>query len=254
MLYVDKRNLELNLQVALLGIRNKELHFYTENLIAIGTQAALLSGFAYGGIIMSIFKEDANKYLKGAFLCTAIAAMSLELMTVGGSMIAAIYGPGLALRGPDGSMHRAVDGLLVEYKLAFLIFSLGLFFFITSSFLFVCLQFHWFISLLVGGGILYFAYDLWVYWLFLYRRFGLKEIVTGRFDFDASAAPADEDPAAAERKRVQDSERRKAEEQRQQQQQAAQRQRQGAVSFSSSLPSSSADPPPQGTGRSKRMY
>ena len=172
--------------------------------------------------------------------------MSLELMTVGGSMIAAIYGPGLALRGPDGSMHRAVDGLLVEYKLAFLIFSLGLSFFITSSFLFVCLQFHWFISLLVGGGILYFAYDLWVYWLFLYRRFGLTEIVTGRFDFDASAAPADEDPAAAERKRVQDSERRKAEEQRQQQQQAAQRQRQGAVSFSSSLPSSSADPPPQG--------
>ena len=43
MLYADKRNLELNLQVALLGIRNKELHFYTENLIAIGTQAALLS-------------------------------------------------------------------------------------------------------------------------------------------------------------------------------------------------------------------
>ena len=42
MLYADKRNLELNLQVALLGIRNKELHFYTENLIAIGTQAALL--------------------------------------------------------------------------------------------------------------------------------------------------------------------------------------------------------------------
>ena len=49
---------------------------------------------------MSIFKEDANKYLKGAFLCTAIAAMSLELMTVGGSMIAAIYGPGLARAGP----------------------------------------------------------------------------------------------------------------------------------------------------------
>ena len=136
MLYADKRNLELNLQVALLGIRNKELHFYTENLIAIGTQAALLSGFAYGGIIMSIFKEDANKYLKGAFLCTAIAAMSLELMTVGASMIAAIQGPGLALRGTDGSMHRAVDGMLIEYKIAFLLFATGLCLFILAALLF----------------------------------------------------------------------------------------------------------------------
>ena len=41
----------LVLQVSLLKIREKELQFYTQNCIAIGTQAALLSGFAYNGII-----------------------------------------------------------------------------------------------------------------------------------------------------------------------------------------------------------
>ena len=34
----DKRALETNLQVSLLKIREKELQFYTQNCIAIGTQ------------------------------------------------------------------------------------------------------------------------------------------------------------------------------------------------------------------------
>ena len=45
-------------QVSLLKIREKELQFYTQNCIAIGTQAALLSGFAYNGIIQ--VREDAR--------------------------------------------------------------------------------------------------------------------------------------------------------------------------------------------------
>ena len=36
-----------------------------------------------------------------------------------------MLGPGLALRGPDGSMHRAVDGLMLEYRLTFLFFTMG---------------------------------------------------------------------------------------------------------------------------------
>ena len=50
MLYADKRALETNLQVSLLKIREKELAFYTQNCIAIGTQAALLSGFGFGSL------------------------------------------------------------------------------------------------------------------------------------------------------------------------------------------------------------
>jgi hypothetical protein len=50
MLYADKRALETNLKVSLLQIREKELNFYTQNCLAVGTQSALLAGFAYAGL------------------------------------------------------------------------------------------------------------------------------------------------------------------------------------------------------------
>ncbi len=186
MLYADKRNLEVNLQVALLSIRDKELVFYQQNLMAMGTQAALIAGFAYNGIIMTAFPPDANLFSKGAFLCTAIAAMSLELMTVGGTMYASIYGPNLALRGPDGSMHRAVDGMLVEYKLAFILFASGLVLFVISTCFFSMVQFSWALTIPMSAIIAYFAHDLWVYIASIFDRFGLREIVTGKFEYDKS--------------------------------------------------------------------
>ena len=54
-----------------------------------------------------------------------------------------MLGPGLALRGPDGSMHRAVDGLMLEYRLTFLFFTMGLVAFHVSALLFAWLEFSW---------------------------------------------------------------------------------------------------------------
>jgi len=188
MLYADKRNLEGHLQVALLRIRNKELQFYADNLGAIGTQAALLSGFAYNAIIMTAFPPDANEVLKSCFLLATTCSMSLELMTVGASMIAAIQGPGLALRGTDGSMHRAVDGMLIEYKIAFLLFATGLCLFILAALLFAIIQYSIIISITMTGGMLYFSYDLFNYFQWIYARFSLTETVTGRFEFTGTGA------------------------------------------------------------------
>eukprot|EP00967_Tisochrysis_lutea_P102956 scaffold155241_cov28-Tisochrysis_lutea.AAC.3 len=126
MLYADKRALETNLQVSLLKIREKELQFYTQNCIAIGTQAALLSGFAYNGIIQVDIPTDQSDWLKTLYLCVTTAAMGFELIAVLNSTLCSMLGPGLALRGPDGSMHRAVDGLMLEYRLTFLFFTAGL--------------------------------------------------------------------------------------------------------------------------------
>ena len=64
MLFADKRALETNLQVSLLKIREKELQFYTQNCIAIGTQAALLSGFAYNGIIQVDIPTDSPDWCR----------------------------------------------------------------------------------------------------------------------------------------------------------------------------------------------
>ena len=54
MLYADKRALETNLKVELLEIREKELNFYTNNCQNIGTQAAMLAGFAFAGMMQPL--------------------------------------------------------------------------------------------------------------------------------------------------------------------------------------------------------
>ena len=38
MLYADKRALETNLKVSLLAIREKELNYYAQNCLAVGTR------------------------------------------------------------------------------------------------------------------------------------------------------------------------------------------------------------------------
>lgn len=113
MLYADKRALENNLmvralpphgpraaspsglsarararaapgarQVSLIEIRQKELDFYTRNCISIGTQAALLSGFAYAGIIQVAIPESCPDLLKAAYLSMTVCTMTVHLIAL----------------------------------------------------------------------------------------------------------------------------------------------------------------------------
>jgi len=196
MLYADKRALETNLQVSLLKIRDKELQFYTQNCIAIGTQAALLSGFAYNGIIQVDIPSESSDWLKTAYLCVTTSAMGFELIAVLNSTLCSMLGPGLALRGPDGSMHRAVDGLMLEYRLTFLFFTMGLVAFHVSALLFAWLEFSWPVALAMTCALLLFIYGMFRYFTRIYQRFALESdrYITGKFEFGesdtASSTPA----------------------------------------------------------------
>jgi len=185
MLYADKRALETNLQVSLLKIREKELQFYTQNCIAIGTQAALLSGFAYNGIIQVDIPSESSDWLKTSYLCVTTMAMGFELIAVLNSTLCSMLGPGLALRGPDGSMHRAVDGLMLEYRLTFLFFTMGLIAFHGSALLFAWLEFSWPVALAMTIALLMFIYGMGRYFKRIYRRFALESdrMITGKFEF-----------------------------------------------------------------------
>ncbi len=188
MLYADKKALETNLQVSLLKIREKELQFYTQNCIAIGTQAALLSGFAYNGIIQVDIPTERSDLLKTCYLCVTTAAMGFELIAVLNSTLCSMLGPGLALRGPDGSMHRAVDGLMLEYRLTFLFFTAGLVAFHVSALLFAWLEFSWPVAMAMTLALLMFIYGMGRYWLRIYSRFALssERMITGKFDFSGA--------------------------------------------------------------------
>ena len=101
----------------------------SQNCLAVGTQAALLAGFAYSGLTQVAIPLDSEYVLKLLYLLVTTTAMCLELIAVMNTTLLSMMGPGLALRGPDGSMHPAVDGMIVEYQYAYVNFVLGLIFF-----------------------------------------------------------------------------------------------------------------------------
>lgn len=206
MLYADKRALETNLQVSLLKIREKELQFYTQNCIAIGTQAALLSGFAYNGIIQVDIPEESSDVLKALYLCVTTAAMGFELIAVLNSTLCSMLGPGLALRGPDGSMHRAVDGLMLEYRLTFVFFTMGLVAFHISALLFAWLEFSWPVALAMTLALIMFIWGMYKYGMRIYRRFALTGdgFITGKFEIgdDDTADAANYAPVSTPRQGI----------------------------------------------------
>jgi len=181
MLFADKRALETNLKVNLLAIREKELNYYTQNCLAICTQAALLAGFAYSGLTQVAIPHEAHYILKLLYLVVTTVAMCFELIAVMNTTLLSMMGPGLALRGPDGSMHPAVEGMVYEYNTAYGCFVLGLIAFHFSAALFAWLMFTWVVAFFVSGCIVTSLYMLMHYASKVYNRFRCSEVVTGRF-------------------------------------------------------------------------
>ena len=84
---------------------------------------------------------DSEYVLKLLYLLVTTTAMCLELIAVLNTALLSMMGPGLALRGPDGSVHPAVEGM-IEYQSAYLNFVLGLIAFHFSAALFGWLMFN----------------------------------------------------------------------------------------------------------------
>ena len=89
-------------------------------------------------------------------------------------------------------MHRAVDGLMLEYRLTFLFFTAGLVMFHISALLFAWLEFSWPVALAMTLALLMFIYGMYRYWLRIYTRFALSSdrMITGKFEFGGGAAAA----------------------------------------------------------------
>jgi hypothetical protein len=139
MLYADKQALETGLKVSLLQIRERELNLYVKCFRNIGTMAGVFAGFALQGACLSsyFFPPDSSEGMRMAYLVTTTIAMDLNVAALFAATSCAALGPGLALRGPNGSMDRAVEGLALEYRLTFLAFFLGVFALYASAAIYV---------------------------------------------------------------------------------------------------------------------
>jgi ATP-dependent Clp protease ATP-binding subunit ClpX len=55
-------------------------------------------------------------FFGGVYQLVAYASMALNTLAIFRSLLSSMLGPGLALRGQDGAMDQAVEGLALEYR------------------------------------------------------------------------------------------------------------------------------------------
>ena len=99
-------------------IRNAELTYYTTVFESFNTQCALIAGFVLQALTnLNLEQAEKNKIVSIAsiiFWISSAVAIATSLHCVLTTTLCNIYAPGMALRGPLGSMVRAVEGVVEE--------------------------------------------------------------------------------------------------------------------------------------------
>eukprot|EP00656_Telonema_subtile_P011998 TRINITY_DN16015_c0_g1_i1.p1 TRINITY_DN16015_c0_g1~~TRINITY_DN16015_c0_g1_i1.p1 ORF type:complete len:191 (-),score=45.16 TRINITY_DN16015_c0_g1_i1:214-786(-) len=175
MLNADKELLLSNLKQNALSLREKELNFFNDNFAAVGTQAALIAGFSMTALAELTVPETTSRFFKASFYLCTVITLACELHCVCTTTFICVWGPGLALRGPDGSIHRAVDGMMEERYQVFFSFGAGI-----ISFILAAIAACWILmdpdtatigSLILVGGLCL----IWRYGRRIHQRFRIKD-------------------------------------------------------------------------------
>ena len=119
------------------------------------------------------------------------AAIGFGLIVIVISSLTSIFGPGLALRGPEGSnsVHRAVDHMRYESKVCFKIFVLQLLCFHLSSFLLIWMLYSPNVAFIINSILLAFLILFGLNALDIVQKFYVEEqqAVSGQFqDFSGA--------------------------------------------------------------------
>ena len=83
------------------------------------------------------------RFLKFVYYFIILSAFCANIFVVSHTTTLSVLGAGLALRGPDGSMMTATDGLYEERKKVFFIFGVGLACTVGSVVVIVWIILHW---------------------------------------------------------------------------------------------------------------
>jgi hypothetical protein len=115
MLAADRQAVESDLQAQSVRIKEIEMSNIDRYLQAIGTQAALVSGFALGSNVIGIMLENgAHPLMQGAFFTFNNLSLVCEMYCVMNSTLVSVLGPTVALTGKKGSMHESVRAMKEE--------------------------------------------------------------------------------------------------------------------------------------------
>jgi hypothetical protein len=166
-----------NLNYDLVMLRQNEVLYFVNFFSTFGTQAALMAGFLAASISQVPGLEvDCHYAFKQTYWISTsigfVGALHVLICTV----FLAVYGQGLALRGPVGSMMTAVEGMVYEQEQVVGCFIFTVVFFTISTvatfFIMVPIEAAIVCTILMLFGI----YAWYHYVLRIYNRFQYKKI------------------------------------------------------------------------------
>jgi len=161
MLAADKLQLQSALKQQATALKEKEFNLHHSNLMTVGTQAAVLAAlnvtmfieFQPNSFMIDNDGDDVGPYIemlslfqrtvKFIYYISICTAMMSNILVVSHTTVLAVLGTSLALRGPDGSMIVATEGLYSERSLIFKTFGRGLICTVFSCAFAVFLILHW---------------------------------------------------------------------------------------------------------------
>jgi len=128
MLAADKDRLIANVKQTALQLRQKELEYYVERYSNLATQASIIAGFAFDGLVeLDPSETDGHqKWVEPVFYASGSLTMAFALYTLCIASFATVYGHRLALQGPTGSVERAVAVMMRSRNSIFVSFALSM--------------------------------------------------------------------------------------------------------------------------------
>jgi hypothetical protein len=171
MLRAGQQQIFQETNVRLVELRHLEIDYYFTVNAAIGTQSVLIGGFAYGLFTKNTYNgTDYGRFSLAAFYVTSAITIFASIHVVMMTLLLQVYGPGLALHGPAGSMARAAEVMLDEQRQVMIGFILMMVFFALSTVL--C---FWAAMDLYSASICTAVFFIAVrQWLFYWRRVYFK--------------------------------------------------------------------------------
>jgi hypothetical protein len=157
MLAADKLQLQSMLKQQATSLKEKEFQLHHSNLMTVGTQAAVLASLDVTMFIefqpqpweaeatagFPVLLWALPRFIKFLYYTCIVIAFCSNLLVVSHTTVLSVLGASLALRGPDGSMIVATEGLYGERKLIFKTFGVGLMCTIVAAFFACFLILHW---------------------------------------------------------------------------------------------------------------
>lgn len=175
MIRADAIALQSKIRQRQLEIREKELNFFIDNLNALSTSSALMAGFSFSALTGMEVPEESWTSAVIIYFILQTTSMIFELIALMNATVCVMFGPGLALRGPEDGMDQAVHGLEIEKKITFWYFRYGIVCFILAVGIWVWILEPWLIAVTVCSTLVFFLFAFWKYNIRIQNRFRIPE-------------------------------------------------------------------------------